>query len=517
MARSSVLVRTLGRWLLLAGAAVASLSAQAVEWKPGHTYWASRSGNIYEVKGPGISPVGGGSIVGSAPTVTGSSSGVLVKSSMTLPLASGKSAAVEVMKQLPWSSMASAMRAVARVAGPAAIGLEAAAWLADTQISAQPCGPVSTSCDGAVQWQERDTVMVSPGARLKFGGPSGYDSADEACLALNALPGGFAGAVLNESSSGGGWVVYDCMWRYAPPNPTEPFKSGSANGRYYCGTSVASIVNGAIVCPNEEPEIRWKDVPWTYVEPKLAPGPSDAAGKAPRLWPELLPGGIPDTSSPPTVSGPTWVSGPTTTSTDPNGNPRTRTTGWDLEYGPGRVTVRERTVDGDGSTEEKPYESPSEDMEHFCQLYPDSALCKPAPSFEDKNDVQEFCNNNPNASMCKPFPSQDPASAPTPADPASSPTDCDKNPDALGCIDAGEPPQDEEIPKSEESVTLEQEAFAVGGGCPPPQTFSAGRFGSFEMRYDLACQGFTWLAPVVKALGAFAAAMICLAALRQGA
>ena len=57
----------------------------------------------------------------------------------------------------------------------------------------------------------------------------------------------------------------------------------------------------------------------------------------------------------------------------------------------------------------------------------------------------------------------------------------------------------------------------MGGGCPPPQTFSAGRFGSFEMRYDLACQAFTWLAPVVKALGAFAAAMICLAALRQGA
>lgn len=517
MARSSVFLRTLGRGLLLAGAALASLSAQAVEWKPGHSYWADRAGNIFEFKGPGITPSGG--IGASAPTITGSAAGVTVKTTANLPLASGRSAAVEVIKHLPWSSMASAMRAVGRVAGPYAIAAEGLAWLAESQISAQPCTDLSTSCDGLTQWQKRSDVEMSPTARLLFGGANGREiTGEQACR--EATPQGldFVSAVLDGSQSGGGYAVYKCMVAYRPPNPTTPFQNGTQNGRYYCPGGVpATVTGGKITCPNDPPRVVWEDVRWQDVEPQLSPGPSSPEQRGPALWPGLLPWGIPDTSSPPTVQGPTWVSGPTSTSTDAQGNTRTRTTGWDLGYEPGKVVVRERTVDGDGSSEEKPYESPSEAQEHFCKLYPDSAMCKPAQGFEDKNDVQEFCNNNPTASMCKPFPSQDPASAPTPADPASSPTDCDKNPDALGCIDAGDPPEDEDIPKSEQSVTLEQESFAVGGGCPPPQTFSAGRFGSFEMRYDLACQGFTWLAPVVKALGAFAAAMICLAALRQGA
>lgn len=368
------------------------------------------------------------------PTVVFSDSGgVTINQPGRINLPGDRSAAVSITKKIPWSAIAHGARATAKVFGPAGLAIAVIDYFDGWDIAATECGPASTSCDGNVQWQEREKVAVSPGARLKFGGPDGYDSPDPVCLAFNSVPGGYAGAELNSASSGGGWVSYDCMWRYAPPNPTEPFKSGNANGRYYCGTTPATVVNGAIVCPDDPPITRWRDVPWTYVEPKLSQGPAaDPAVKGPQIWPGLLPGGIPDTDSPPTVTGPGTVTGPSTTTTQ-GGQTKTRTTFWDLDYGsvPGSVVIKERTTETapgeEPKTEEKPMESPSEGLEHFCRTNPTAALCSPwpapqaPPTFEDLNDVQRFCDANPQASMCRPFPSSDPASAPGSETPASAP------------------------------------------------------------------------------------------------
>lgn len=90
---------------------------------------------------------------------------------------------------------------------------------------------------------------------------------------------------------------------------------------------------------------------------------------------------------------------------------------------------------------------------------------------------------------------------------------CEKNPDSLACQELEVP--EGEVPKSTSAIAYVVESLGLGGGsCPAARSISFAH-GTVSMPMQAACDTATGIfRPVILALGALAAMMICAAALR---
>jgi len=104
----------------------------------------------------------------------------------------------------------------------------------------------------------------------------------------------------------------------------------------------------------------------------------------------------------------------------------------------------------------------------------------------------------------------------TPASPvdAQDPTDpCTKNPNRVGCMSLGDPPNDQ-VPKAQRTLSYSQESIGLPVGCPADVTVQTSR-GPQVFSYAKTCDVAATSKPWVLAAAAFTALLIVLAALRE--
>lgn len=85
---------------------------------------------------------------------------------------------------------------------------------------------------------------------------------------------------------------------------------------------------------------------------------------------------------------------------------------------------------------------------------------------------------------------------------------CEEFPNISACAEIGEAPTDE-VPKSTFNMVFQAEPLGLPAGCP-----AAIPVLGYTLSFDTACTIANWMAPLVTALGAMCAAMICVAAIR---
>lgn len=85
---------------------------------------------------------------------------------------------------------------------------------------------------------------------------------------------------------------------------------------------------------------------------------------------------------------------------------------------------------------------------------------------------------------------------------------CEEHPTISACQELGEAPTDE-VPKSTFNMVFQAEPLGLPAGCPSPIPVLG-----YSLSFETACTISTWMAPLVTALGAMVAAMICIAAIR---
>jgi hypothetical protein len=90
-------------------------------------------------------------------------------------------------------------------------------------------------------------------------------------------------------------------------------------------------------------------------------------------------------------------------------------------------------------------------------------------------------------------------------------SECVKHPDTVGCTPMGDAPTDE-VPRANSTLVFSAESVALPVACPAPYPLGNGT--SFDFVY--LCEVATLSRPVVIALAALSAALLCLAAIRGG-
>lgn len=101
---------------------------------------------------------------------------------------------------------------------------------------------------------------------------------------------------------------------------------------------------------------------------------------------------------------------------------------------------------------------------------------------------------------------QDAPAKPDPSDP------CRDNPNRAGCVDLGQPPSSEALPRIEVPITFSPINFASSAGCPAPITFEM--YGMRSISYQPMCDLMTTLRPLFLACAAAACALIFMEGLK---
>jgi len=96
----------------------------------------------------------------------------------------------------------------------------------------------------------------------------------------------------------------------------------------------------------------------------------------------------------------------------------------------------------------------------------------------------------------------------TPPKPPDDRSECEKNPKAIGCMDAGDPP-DGDVPKSSVTVSYTPESVDLPSGCPADIDLGDGHV----LSYGRICDSMTAIRPFVIACALLLALGICLVAL----
>lgn len=85
---------------------------------------------------------------------------------------------------------------------------------------------------------------------------------------------------------------------------------------------------------------------------------------------------------------------------------------------------------------------------------------------------------------------------------------CEEHPTISACQELGEAPTDE-VPKSTFNMMFQAEPLGLPAACPAPIPVLG-----YSLSFETACTISNWMAPLVVALGAMCAGMICVAAIR---
>lgn len=431
-----------------------ALSANA-QWLPGHDYVLDRAGNVIHVRGP--------SITTPSYVVTGSNTGAIVRSTKDL-IVDNRKVAIQAVKTIPWKNVATGLKIVARTNPYAMAAGFAVDWLIDSNWKVVPCINNASMCDGLAQWQRKQT---------NTGGDITKDY--QAATVPNAPWRASVSTVVNSD-------IKPYAQSQIIPSPGTPADQIPKLRDWRCSSSSCSAVqidqrsdrDVAYGLPKWDPgsystwhlnerakqietgSESWVDSPPPDFdkEPPSAPDP----GKAPDIWGDALPGGIPDSSGSPSVTGPSSSPGSSSTTTGPSGSITTTTVN-NFTYQGDTITITQSTVTtttsptGETTTEE--------------------TVSDKAP---DKEEV----------------------------DP------CKQNPDSLGCIKLGEVP-DEEVTKLTREVSVTAEAVNLPAQCPAPIE-AAG----YSLSFDAACDFSEGVHPFVLAAAALMAGLIVIRSI-QGA
>lgn len=89
-------------------------------------------------------------------------------------------------------------------------------------------------------------------------------------------------------------------------------------------------------------------------------------------------------------------------------------------------------------------------------------------------------------------------------------TECELNPNSLGCMELGDPP-DDQVSKGNQTLGFSAEAIGLPAGCPAPVSLPGG----LVVDYTPMCTTAEGFRPFIVAAGAFSACLIVLAAVRS--
>lgn len=339
--------------LLLALFAGFFASTAFAQWLPGHDYVLDRAGNVIYVRGP--------SITTPSYVVTGSNTGAIVRSTKDL-IVDNRKVAIQAAKTIPWKNVATGLKVVARTNPYAMAAGFAVDWLIDNNWKVVPCINNASMCDGLAQWQKKQT---------NTGGDITKDY--QAATVPNAPWRGALSTVVESD-------IKPYAQSQINPSPGTPADQIPKLRDWRCSSSSCSSVqidqrsdrDIAYGLPKWDPgsystwplnerqkQIETNTESWVNSpppdfdkEPPSAPDP----GKAPDIWDDALPGGIPDSDGGPSVSGPASVPGPSSTTTNSDGSTVTTNTVNNFTYNNNNSTVTvtttttTTTTDPNGST-----------------------------------------------------------------------------------------------------------------------------------------------------------------------
>lgn len=332
---------------LLAVVACFAAPSAFAQWLPGHDYVLDRSGNVIYVRGP--------SITTPAYTVSGGTSGAVVTSQKAFDVA-GRRVAIEASKTIPWKSVAMGAARAARVTPYSMAAGFAVEWLVNNGWKYVPCLNNASTCDSLVQWQKKETRQGTdltqdyqaqlPNAPWRGTIDDVVNSDIKPHLQASIAPS--PGTPADQVPIVGAWKCnFDCSTVLIDVRTARAMSFGVPlwEPGYYSQYSLNKRAKEIPVGPES-----WTDSPPPDFDkdPPAAPDP----GKAPGIWDEALPGGIPDTADPPVLSGPPSVSGPSSSSQSTPGGSSTSSTTYNFTYNNGTVTITQTTTtsNSDGST-----------------------------------------------------------------------------------------------------------------------------------------------------------------------
>lgn len=310
------------------------------QWLPGHDYVLDRSGNVIHVRGP--------SITTPSYVVSGNSAGAVVVSKKAFDVA-GHRVAIEAAKNIPWKNVATGVARAARITPYSMAAGFAVEWLVDNGWRYVECVNNASTCDGAIQWQRKQDKEGEPGYEYcptSLGCPPYYPSATDAANAIKKSSDDYIASQSQYWRDRGGYAQYTGVYRFCPAYSCVYMQFNVA-GSSTMGEHQFQL--GKRATANSVPEL-WSNSPPPDFE-NDPPAPPDP-GKAPDIWDDALPGGIPDTADPPVLSGPPSVSGPSSSSQSTPGGSSTSTTTYNFTYNNGTVTITQTTTtsNSDGST-----------------------------------------------------------------------------------------------------------------------------------------------------------------------
>lgn len=165
------------------------------------------------------------------------------------------------------------------------------------------------------------------------------------------------------------------------------------------------------------------------------------------------------------------------------------------DFVPGVVTIGDK-YPGDDTPNEGPWKQ-------------DRVKYEGEPGTEDPTDIRTTPEtvpvDNPNTPEIE---GQDPTDPN--ADPSEKPVDpCELHPNSVMCTDLGTAPGDE-VPKETSNIAWEWSPLGLPSACPAPIPTPHG-----DLSFQPVCDAAVLMSPLVQALGAFGALMICIAAIRR--
>lgn len=119
----------------------------------------------------------------------------------------------------------------------------------------------------------------------------------------------------------------------------------------------------------------------------------------------------------------------------------------------------------------------------------------------DTQDQSQFCQANPTSPLCE-----------------QAKTDCDKNPKALGCMDAGDVADTETLGTKNAATSITPVSVGADNGtCPAPRVIHIPVVGSsVNFSFDKVCEFMSMIRPVVLALAWLGAGLITVGGFRNG-
>lgn len=323
-------------------------SSAFAQWLPGHDYVLDRAGNVIHVRGPTITTpdflpkAGTGSVV--PYRVTGTATGAVITSQKAIQIANQR-AVIEAAKTIPWKNVAIGVARTARITPYSMAAGFAVEWLIDNGWRYTKCLESSSACDGEVQWQKKDVPASNQIGNPNFDYQSTLSSAPWRSTPREAAADAKAWF---DSVQGTGpnyaiwrdWRCIDSGCSRIQVDMRSPNEVSSGKGPWQGSISEYWLNLRGKQLPLVEPV--WVDSPPPDFDknPPAAPDP----GKAPDIWDDALPGGIPDSDGGPSVSGPASVPGPSSTTTKTDGSTVTTNTVNNFTYNNNNSTVTVTTT-----------------------------------------------------------------------------------------------------------------------------------------------------------------------------